>query len=93
MPVKRRVPKRRVAELPDVCFRFLADLPEPSDAGSDELIGFEYLDHPMSVQEAWARFGADAVVAHQRVHPNSMPPLWHHYGLPGDDGGGGDEAA
>jgi hypothetical protein len=95
MPVKRRVPKRRVAaELPPACFRHLADLAEPGDAGSDAMIGFEYFDDPMDIETAWQRHGAAAIDAHQAVHgPNSMPALWFRYGLPGNDGGDGSEVA
>jgi hypothetical protein len=84
MPVKRRIPKRRIAELPDVCFRHLADLAEPGDAGSDEMIGFEFFDDPMDIETAWQRHGAAAIDAHQAVHGlNSMPALWFRYGWPG----------
>jgi hypothetical protein len=90
MPVKRRVPKRRIAELPDACWRHLCDLAEPGDAGSDELIGFEYFDDPLSIEEAWARYGVAAVAAHQAVHGrDSYPGLWWRFNAPDDGGGDG----
>jgi hypothetical protein len=80
--------------LPNVCFRHLADLQEPGDEGSDEMIGFEYFDDPMDVETAWQRHGAAAIDAHQAVHgPNSVPALWFRYGLPGNDSGDGSEVA
>jgi hypothetical protein len=90
MPVKRRIPKRRgAAELPPACWRYLADIMEPGDAGSDGMVGFEFFDDPMSIETAWQRHSRAAIDAHQAVHgPNTMPALWFRYGLPGDDGGG-----
>jgi hypothetical protein len=90
VPVKRRVPKRRVAELPDVCFRFLADLLEPGEEVSDEVLGLEFFHDPMSIEEAWTKYGAAAVAAHQAVHgPGSYPKLWHDFNPSDDDDGDG----
>jgi hypothetical protein len=88
MPVKRRVPKRRIAQLPDACFRHLADLLDPGEPWPDEVVGMIYFDDPTDEETAWQRHGAAAIDAHQAVHgPNSMPALWFRYGLPGDNGG------
>jgi hypothetical protein len=90
----RRVRHRVADELPLACWRYLCDLAEPGDEGSDELIGFEYFSDPMSIETAWQRHSRAAIDAHQAVHgPNSMPALWFQYGLTGNDGGDGSEAA
>ena len=75
MPTERlRLVRRRAVELPPACWRHLADIMEPGDAGSDELIGFEYFDDPTDIETAWQRQGGAAIDAHQAVHgPNSMP--------------------
>jgi hypothetical protein len=96
MPTKRMrlVRRRAVAELAPACWRYLCDLQKPGDAGSDEMIGFEYFDDPMSIETAWQRHGGAAIDAHQAVHgPNSVPASWFRYGLPGSDGGDGSEVA
>jgi hypothetical protein len=94
MPTKRlRLVRRRVVdELPPECWRFLCDLAEPGDEGSDALIAFEFLHLPMDVETAWSRYGVAAIDAHQAVYgPDSLPALWHRLGAPAADGG--DEAA
>jgi hypothetical protein len=92
MPVKRRVPKRRIAELPDVCFRHLADLLDPTLPWPDEVVGMVYFDDPMTVAEAWAKHGEAAVAAHQAVHgQGSYPSLWWRFNAPDDDGDGPDD--
>ena len=54
---------------------------------------YRFGDDPMSIEEAWRRYGTEATAAHVAVYPGSRPALWFRYGLPGDDGGGGDKAA
>jgi hypothetical protein len=95
VPVKRRVPKRRLAELPDACFRYLADLLDPALPWPDEVVGLVYFDDPLPVEEAWAKHGAEAVAAHQAERgPGSYPELWWRFNAPdggdgADPGGGG----
>jgi hypothetical protein len=76
VPAKRRKSKRRVAELPDVCWRHLCDLAEPGDESRQEMIDFEFSDIPMEIEAAWALFGEEATAEHARVLPGCRPQLW-----------------
>jgi hypothetical protein len=84
MPTKRirRARRRVVAELPPACWRFLCGLPEPGDESSEDMIGFEFFDDPMSIEEAWSLFGEEATAAHARARPGSRPPLWWRHSAP-----------
>jgi hypothetical protein len=90
MPTRRmRLVRRRHVELPPACWRYLCDLQEPGDAGSDAMVGFEYFGDPVSIEEAWQRYGKAAIEEHQAARGmDSWPDLYDRLGWPGDDGGG-----
>jgi hypothetical protein len=83
MPRRRRIAKARRQALDPSLWRWLCDLAEPGDAGSEAVRNCVFFGDPMSEAELWATHGPEATATHAAVRPGRRPAMWWRYSAPG----------